>query len=397
MPKLTTFSVEHAKPAEKRTEIPDSVVVGLYLVVQATGAKSWAVRYRHQRQPKKLTLGSYPAVSLATARELAREALADVAKGTDPAAEKARRGKARTVAELVDLFVEGYAKRRQKDWRETERVLVKDVAGVWGKREITSITRADVNQLINDIIARPAPHMSNRVLRYLRVMWSWAIEEGLAESSPCDRVRRKVADIKRDRTLTDDEIRVLWSAWIQQGWPYGHIQRLLLVTGQRVSEVADAEWSEFDLDRRLWLIPGARRKTGEAHLVPLSSLAMEIISGLPRIAESPFLFPGPVSRKPVAGHSDGKDETIRLLAEAGHELPDWRWHDLRRTCRTNLSRLGVPPHISELVIGHAVTGLLKVYDRWQYLEEKRAALEAWAGLIRDTLDPSRKIIAFPQR
>ena len=100
MPKLTTFSVEHAKPAEKRTEIPDSVVVGLYLVVQATGAKSWAVRYRHQRQPKKLTLGSYPAVSLATARELAREALADVAKGTDPAAEKARRGKARTVAEL---------------------------------------------------------------------------------------------------------------------------------------------------------------------------------------------------------------------------------------------------------------------------------------------------------
>lgn len=394
MPKLTDRSVANAKPAEKRTEIPDSVTVGLYLVVQATGAKSWAVRYRHQRQPKKLTLGSYPAVSLATARELAREALEPVAKGTDPAAVKAGRGRAKTVAQLVDQFVEGYAKPRQKDWQETERVLLKDVVSVWGKREVASVTRADVNGLINDIIARPAPHMSNRVLRYLRVMWNWAVEEGLAETSPCDRVRRKVADVKRDRTLSDDEIRALWAAWSEQAWPYGHIQRLLLITGQRVSEVAGAAWAEFDMERRLWQIPGNRRKTGEAHMVPLSSLAMDILGNLPRFAESPFLFPGPVSRKPVAGHSDGKDEAIRLLAEAGHQLPDWRWHDLRRTCRTNLSRLGIAPHISELVIGHAVTGLLKVYDRWQYLEEKRAALESWADLIRDILEPGRKIVVL---
>jgi integrase len=409
VPKLTAAFVERIKPdPSKRVEIPDTIVVGLYLTVQPSGHRSWCVRYRHARRPRKYTIGAYPAVSLAAAREAARAALEQVAKGMDPAAAKAARRGAATFRAVATRYIDVYAKAHQRSWRETQRVLQKEVIPVWGSREFDSISRADVNELLHDVLARGAPYTSNRLLDYLRRLWGWAIDEGYCEHSPCDRVRRKAPEVKRDRVLADAEIRIVWQAWQQQGWPWGPMQKLLLATGQRLREVTEMHWSELDLEAKLWTIGRERTKSDRTQLVPLSELAIETIASLPRFAGSPFVFPSQRARKaspglspaqarasrPISGFSMAKREADHLIKAAGREMPEWRWHDLRRTCRTGLSRLRIPEHVAELVIGHQVRGLRAVYDQWAYLSERREALEAWATLLRDILDPARKVVAL---
>jgi integrase len=195
--------------------------------------------------------------------------------------------------------------------------------------------------------------------------------------------------------LTDDQIRACWAAWERQGWPGGEFQKLLLVTGQRRGEVAGARWDEIDLGDRLWMIPKDRMKSGRAHAVPLSTLAVEIIDRLPRTT-APFLFPG---RRPGVEAAIGcfgqiKHKTDALIREAGHGLPRWTFHDLRRTCRSGLSRLRVPSEVAEAVLAHVFPGVVGTYDRHSYIDEKREALERWAGLLRDIIDPSRKVVAL---
>ncbi len=396
MPKLTAPSIERIKPDPmKRLEIPDSISPGLYLVVQPSGARSWAVRYRVNGKPAKLTLGKVPAVGLVEARRLARHALRAVAEGNDPAGDK-RAAKAApapvkepdTVARIVGLYVAQYCRPHQRTWRETDRVLRKEVLPVWGDRLFAEIARADVNELLRAIVERGAPYTSNRTLAYLRRLWNWAIEEGYAETSPCDRVKRKAPELKRDRVLTDAEIRVCWDAWERQGWPWGPLQKLLLVTGQRLGEVAGARWDEIDADGKLWTLARERTKSDRAHVVPLSPLALAIIAELPRFG-SGYLFPAQRqgTEGAVSGYSKAKLGCDRRLIKAGHELPEWRWHDLRRTCRTGLSRLRVPDHVAELVIGHVPQGVRAVYDRFAYLDERRAALAAWANLVDSIIAP----------
>lgn len=397
MPKLTDRFVANVKAdPSKRVEVPDAVLPGLYLVVQVSGAKSWAARYRHQGRPRKLTVGSYPAIGLAAARELAREALGQVAKGTDPAAVKAAE-KTRTFAAVAALFVQRYCKAHQKNWWRTERLFESYVLPKWRDRDFASIKRDEVNALAWELVER-GPTVSNHVLSRLKTLWAWAVEEGLAEASPCDRVKRKSATKARVRNLTDDEIRIVWQAWGQQGWPAGDFQKLLLVTGQRRSEVAGLTWGEIDLDAKLWSIPAERMKSGRPHLVPLSTLAMEIISRLPRFTAHEFLFPtwqrATRTWGPLSSHGPAKSRCDYLVAAAGHEMAPWVWHDLRRTCRSNLSRLRVPSEVAEAVIAHAVPGVRGTYDRWAFLPEKAEALESWAGLAADIVDPARKIIAF---
>lgn len=182
---------------------------------------------------------------------------------------------------------------------------------------------------------------------------------------------------------------------------------LLLATGARRGEVAGMSWSELDLDANLWTIPASRRKSGQVHIVPLSATALKIINQLPRFASGDFLFPAYPRRqasspaatrawasRPIGGFGSVKARTDALIKAAGHEMQPWRLHDLRRTCRTNLSRLRVSNDVAEAVIGHVVPGVMGVYDRYDRLPEKAVALEAWANLLREILDPSPKVVAL---
>jgi integrase len=205
----------------------------------------------------------------------------------------------------------------------------------------------------------------------------------------------------RTRVLKDDELRLLWKAADDMGYPYGPLFRLLALTGQRKSEVAEARWSEFNLRSKLWTVPPERMKADAAHVVPLTQDAIEILEGLPRFKHGDHLFSTTFGEKPVNGFSKAKarlDELIlkeaRAIAErrgedpAKAKLDEWRLHDIRRTMRTGLSALPVPDMVRELVIAHTRPGLHKVYDQYAYLDEKRHALDLWAARLRAIVTPA---------
>ena len=202
-------------PPDARRETPDGKVRGLYFVQQPSGAASWALRYRFNGVPKKLTIGPYPNVDLKAARDLATAASVALAKGSNPAADKKQaRAAARVpvdrelVERVVTSFVERYAKKntREASWRETERLLTKEVADAWKGRRLASITRADVHELLDAIVDRGSPIMANRTLAALRRMCSWAVERGIIDASPCEKVKAPAAERSRDRVIDDNEL-----------------------------------------------------------------------------------------------------------------------------------------------------------------------------------------------
>jgi integrase len=398
MPKaLTVQSVERLKPdPNKRLEIPDGLLTGLYLVIQPSGARSWAVRYRHGGRPIKLTLGPYPALDLTSARAKAKEELRSVASGMNPAAEKieaARRARdggvdQDLVSRQIDLFVERHLQpnRSESYAKDSKRLLEKEVRPLWGERRVQDITRRDVVELLDRIADRGAPITANRVLALIRRFFNWLIERSVVEKSPCDRVKAPAAEATRDRVLSDGEIRWLWKATERHAYPFGPFVRLLLLTGQRRDEVAKARHKEFS-EPGLWRIPRERTKNGTAQDLPLSEAAQEVLADLPRISgPAGYLFTT-TGNSPISGYSAGKQRLDKLVLEAAQEetaeteLPRWTLHDLRRTAASGMARLGTPVHIIEAVLNHqsgAISGVAAVYNRHSYTDEKRRALDAWS-------------------
>ena len=187
----------------------------------------------------------------------------------------------------------------------------------------------------------------------------------------------------RTRILTDDELRALWRSSVD--YPLGPFVRLLILTGQRKSEVAEARWPEFDLAKGLWTIPHERMKAGAAHVVPLVADELDVLEALPRFTHGDYLFTTTFGAKPINGFSKAKariDAAMSSELSGGKRLAPWVLHDIRRTMRTHLSALPVPDLVRELVIGHTKPGLHKVYDQHAYLDEKREALTLWAERLR---------------
>jgi integrase len=252
---------------------------------------------------------------------------------------------------------------------------------------------------------RGAPYQAHNLLACARRLFAWAIDQHCygIENSPCDRLKPKAIigpKAARCRVLTDDELRALWRAAELFVYPYGLLFRLLVLTGQRKSEVANARWPEFDFGRKLWMIPAERMKAQAPHVVPLSDDAIAILESLPRFDKGDHLFSTTFGVKPVNGFSKAKAALDHaMLAElrkaAGDvsvqvriNLDPFVIHDIRRTMRTGLSALPVPDLVRELVIAHTKPSLHKVYDQFAYLDEKRHALDLWAARVRNIIEPS---------
>lgn len=397
MPKaLTAKSVEQAKPhPNARREIPDGLLTGLYLVVQESGAKSWAVRYRHAAKTRKLTLGSLSVLDLAEAREEARTALQAVARGDDPAAARLARKSAPSDRDLFKNVAAEFLQRHAKGLRsrdEIERMLTKDVLPKWGDRRIQSITRRDVIELLDGLTDRGIGTMTNRVFSITRKLFNWAKDRDVIAVSPCDGVKPPVQEVSRDRVLSDDEIRLFWKATDRLGFPFGPLFKLLLITGQRLSEVGEMAHGEVRKADRLWVIPKERVKNNAVHEVPLSEAALAILEPLPRIAgRSGYVFTT-TGETPVSGYSRAKrnlDKAISEIAreDGGEAVPEWRLHDLRRTTASGMARLGVSLPVIEKVLNHtsgSFAGIVGVYQRHSFADEKRTALEAWARFVETT-------------
>jgi Arm DNA-binding domain/Phage integrase family len=322
---FTALAVANAKPARNdageltRAELPDRGCKGLYLVIQPGGAKSWAVRYRYKGKPRKLTLGPAlvlergepeprddPAIdgvlTLAAARMRASDALRKVGQGTDPAGQKQQEKAGTeavqaklagdTVENLKAQFIERFAKRQNRSWKQTEWIFDRLVLPAWKGRMVHDITKRDVIDLI-EAIEQDRPVLANRVLAAVRKWFNWLAARDVVNASPCAGVVPPAKEKARDRHLTDGEIKALWAACGKGepegsgiGEPFGSFVRLLLLTGQRRSEVAGMRWSEIDEGDRLWTLPGERTKNGRPHVVPLSTQAMSIIEAVRPIAGS---------------------------------------------------------------------------------------------------------------
>jgi integrase len=393
---LTDLSIRKLPVPAKRREIPDGKISGLYLIVQPSGQKSWALRYRSHGVPCKLTIGPLSAVPLAAARQRALEALGALAGGIDPAAAKraskvALRADAREDDDRVEKVVRDFAakylaRKVGAGWaRESERLLKAHVIPRFGARRLGDVKRADVLVMLDDIV-ESAPIGANRALAVFSRLCNWSVERGLIAVSPCAGVKMPSAENERDRVLEGDDLRFAWRALESMGWPHGPIGQLLLLTAARRGEIGGMHWQEIDVAARTWTIPKERSKNGVAHEIPLSDAALRIIEQLPRFGgPTTFVF-GANGQTPPSGFSKAKAKIdAAILAEAtasGAEAPKpWVLHDLRRSAASGMAGIGIAPHVVEAVLNHrsgTIKGVAKVYNRYSYAAEKRAALDAWA-------------------
>jgi integrase len=221
-------------------------------------------------------------------------------------------------------------------------------------------------------------------LGYARRLFDWAVIKYDLEKSPCDRLRPRDLGLKkrqRKRILNAEELAAFWRASEGMGYPYGPLFQLLALTGQRKSDIAECRWSEIDLDDRLLTIPAKRYKSDADHVVPLSDSVLRILKSLPTFKTDDYVFSTTFGAKPVNGFSKAKAKLDRGMLAELRKLDPFTIHDIRRTMRSGLSALPIEQHVRELVIGHTQLGLHKVYDRYAYLDEKRRALDLWAGRL----------------
>jgi integrase len=421
MPKLTDLAIAALKKKKaepgKRYQVMDTVVPGLGVRVTDRGECSFILYTRYPGPgapgPSRRRLGKVGALRLAEARDKARQWLEMIDRGIDPkeeeerarlAAERRRENSFGAVADdFIRLAVIGPdpARPKQRKGEEVKRDIEREFIPRWRSRAITEITSRDVIAVVDDAVTRGAPYQAHNLLGHVRRLFNWAIARGAygLDRSPCDRMKPKDVIGKkavRQRVLNDAELRALWRAADSLGYPYGPLFRMLVLTGQRKSEVAEARWREFNLEKGLWVIPADRMKMEAAHVVPLTAEVLALLAQLPRFKKGDHVFSTTFGAKPVNGFSKAKELLDkRMLAElcAGAdergevELEPFVIHDIRRTMRTGLSALPVPDMVRELVIAHARPGLHQVYDQYSYVEEKRRALELWAARLRSIVEP----------
>ena len=349
--------------------------------------------YRLEGRLRRLTLGAFPRLGLADARDQARKALHEVAKGVDPAAEKKTGRKAETFAELAAEFLERHAKQHNRRWKETERIIDRELLPGWRNRKARDIHRRDVLAVLDEITARPAPMMANGTLAVIRKMYNWAISRDVVEFNPCIAVERPGKPRQRDRVLSQPEIRALWHG-LEGARMTREIKfaiKLQLLTAQRIGEVMSARWSDFDFGTGVWTIPAERSKNGLAHRVPLSSSTRQILAELrPITGVSPWLLPSSNG----GGHmtSGAANRALaRNLASMG--LTKFTPHDLRRTAASGMASLGVTRLAIAKILNHVETGVTAIYDRHSYDNEKRDALALWGNEVLRLVTAAEALLA----
>jgi integrase len=393
---LTDTAIRNAKAAgSRRVQLSDFPVTGLILEVTPNEHKSFIARPRVGGQQERITFQPpYPELRLAVGRErwwkveAARKCGADlatlriIAAGNDPAAPSPARSPADTVERVAEKFRDRYLIARKRDAAyvaATMANLRNHVFPAWKDRAITSITRRDVIARIDAVAESAGPTAANRTLATLSKLFRWAQQRDLIDTLPVVNIAKAGEETSRDRVLTDAELSAVLRASHQLGLPFGPYIRVLAMTGQRRAEVAAMRWA--DLDVGVWTLPAESAKNARVHLVPLATPVVELLRTLPK--HGPYVFSSD-GESPVSGFSKAKTRLDKLTGEA---VEPWVLHDLRRSCATGLSRLGVPRIVIEKVLNHTDRSVTGIYDRHEFLAEKRDALERWADKVAGLTRP----------
>jgi integrase len=386
-------------PAGKRIVHWDAAKPSFGVRVTDHGVITFFVMRRMPGNPRpiRVSLGRYPGISLAQARRLATAALGDLVSGVHPK-QRERERQGNTFAALVERFLHRPAATKLRTAAAIEGVISRHLVPRWGARPAAEIRRADVIAMLEAIDRESGPYAASKALTLASSVFRFGITREYVENNPCHLIKPSdfVGEMApRQRVLTEAEIALVWEAakgeirnGIESTYPAGPFARFLLLTAVRRSEGAHMTWNEVDLDAALWIVPAQRTKSGIPHEVPLSDIAADLLRSLPRFADGDFIFSTTGGRIPIKDFSQFKTAIDRRAAKlAPPGLANWRFHDLRRTARTNLASLGVAPFIAELILGHTQKGVHAVYDVHRYQAEKREALERWASRLRDIVTP----------
>ena len=384
---LTDRLVKSLKTKGSMEEFWDLSFPGSFGIrVMNSGRKTFVFMYRNGSRRPRMKLGTYPAISVAEARQKAFELLGAVQRGEDPARDRKQKHKAGTFEELAELYLERHARPHKKpsSVREDTRILNTYLLPAWGRRKFESITRSDVIRLLDEIkFKRDAPIMANRVKALASTIFNFASRKALVPeifANPCANVEQPTKETSRDRVLSDDEIRGLWEDLGNRAEPTASIYRLVLLTGQRPGEVKAMQWRDMD-GENIWTIPATETKNKREHKVPLSSHALVIIEKLrPITGETDFVF-----ASPGGGHIRWLQKMSQRI-QKNTEFHFWP-HDLRRTCATNLSMLGVDDVTIAKILNHSwpQRHMTAVYNRWDRLPEMKRALERWGQQVERTI------------
>ena len=410
---LTDKGVKNAVPGAERIEQVDAGLPGFYLIIHPSGRKSFAFRYRTVNGSfKKWTIGYYPAMTLAEAHRLAREAIGDIARGGDPAAKKAasRAPEAgastsdvpKTMGELIEKFIsarpaaKGRPALRETTWAAYERYFRNDVLPAWRGRDIASITAVDVEARL-EAVAKDRPILANRMASVLSKLFKWAVKKRFLASLPV--IEKPSPEKVRERVLSRSELKLVLDAADKLPRTGKHIIHLLVLTLQRRNEIAHMRWSEVDLTEGILTLTGDRTKNRQGHRLPLGDDAMAILKDRAKDeTASPYVFPR--GRNPFNSHARLKIAIDKLITEAnnGVPIPHWQLHDLRRTGTTFMEELGVSLRVTENILNHAgsLDRTAKAYHKHKFENEMREAFAKWEQRIA-VIREGNVVVEFPRR
>jgi len=403
--KLTDAAVSRLKPPTNgQKDHWDALTPGFGVRISHGGTRTWLVQARVLKngdwKQTRITLGRYPAMTLAEAREEARGVQKDAQAGKDPRGH-AKRNRAtmeeasrNTWAALAEIFLVKYAVRkglRSSTLRDYRRALQGPDVQDWADKPVATFTRKDIRDRL-DTVSERAPIHANRLRAYWGKFFVWLVENEWIEASPVLGVARPVPERSRDRFLTKQEIPAVWQAFDVAGPAFASMLKVLLLTGQREGEIAALQWSEvvgLDGEDPKIELPPERTKNRKPHIIPLSPQAVEIIRAQPRFKDGAYVFTSGGGKTHVKGFSKGKAKIDAVLSEGGVVIPPWRLHDLRRSVSTGLSEwLGIEPHVVEAILNHVSgtkAGVAGNYNRAAYLPQRRTSLSLWANHIDELL------------
>jgi integrase len=366
---LTDRVVQQAKTGAARVEIADAVLPGLYLIVQPTGMKSWAVRYRVGDRTRKLTLaGRYPVLSLAKAREVARTALESVSVGQDPAAAKQAGTPADdTLAAYVALYRAKHVSAVRAGTAANINRELEHMQDVWPGRSLQSISKKDVIAVIDKAMKR-GPSAGVTAWKVAKAFFAWCEAREDDFASPARSIRKPTKEKSRDRVLDDAELKLTWEAADAVGSAAGALVKLLILTGARRNEMTELGRDEIATD--VIELPGERTKNGLSHTIPITPMIRRVLNTLPSTGK--FVLNG--TDRAFGDHSGAKEKVTPPIRP-------WTLHDLRRSFASGLQRIGVAPHIVEIALNHrsgTFSGVAGIYQRHRYAKEVAEAFAVWS-------------------
>ncbi len=379
--RLTKTAIDALPTPQSDVVYWDSGCAGFGVKVTPKGRKVFIVLYRNggaNSKLRKYTIGPYGRVTLHQARVAAQKVFAAKLEGRDPAAEK-REAKRRIVADRVDDLLESFIAQRlcqNRSGGEIARLLRREVGKAWTGKSIHDISKRYVVEVISAIEQRGAPVAANKTLKSIKTFLRWCVGRAVLDQSPAEGVPLPTKEVARDRVLDDQELAQVILAARKIGGPYSGIVEFLALTGQRREEVAGLASEELDLEQRAWTIPKSRTKNGKAHVVHLCDQSLAVLKCADQ--QGPLVF-SRLGTKPFQEFSKAKS-----LLDKVSGLTGWRLHDLRRTLVSGMARLGVAPHVADKILNHqsgTISGVAAVYQRHEFLVERRAALDLWGAHI----------------